>query len=135
MNASAFAVAPDFAAKLVEGVLLGIVKLALSWLPMLLSILFPPTVPIAVTGIVLFVVAIVFIAELFGRTHRSNGLSSGTNRAIGSTTYSVVHLALIYISWRIWGIGMFDDSIFWMLQMSAFMTVRIVLLETGVWVY
>jgi len=82
-------------------------------------------------AIVLLVVFIVFIAMTLGRPFGSNGLSPATNRWIGSVSYFIVHGAIIWICWNIWGLGMIDEGIFWMLQVIAFMSVRIILLWTG----
>jgi len=136
MNSSTtYIIPPDFAAKILEKTAQDIIQFipSLAW-PLLKTFL-SPVIPTIIIAIVLLVVFIVFIAMTLGRPFGSNGLSPATNRWIGSVSYFIVHGAIIWICWNIWGLGMIDEGIFWMLQVIAFMSVRIILLWTGIWVY
>lgn len=103
-------------------------------LPLLGSFL-SPVVPTVIIGCVTLVILAIFISFTFGRIRRSNGFHPDTNRAVGSFCYLIFHGAAFLICFKIWGLDMFDESIFYMLQMDAFMLVRIFLMSIGFWVY
>ncbi len=72
----------------------------------------------------------------WNRNYRSeNGLSPETNRLIGSLSYFVVHSVIFYVSFKIWGINMFDEIWFYLMHFASFYIVRFSLLAIGVWVY
>ena len=92
-----------------------------------------PSTPTIVVAVVTLIVFALFLAMTYGKPRRSNGLSASTNRLIGSVLYLVAHLAVIGICWKIWGIGMFEESIFYMAHLNARMLVRIMLIASGIW--
>lgn len=70
------------------------------------------------------------------RTYRSqNGLSPSTNRFIGRFLYLIFFLGIIALSYKIWGIQMFDEIWFYLMEAIAYLLVKITLLATGIWVY
>ena len=101
----------------------------------LLKIFLSPMLPTIATGCVTLVILAIFISITFGRIRRSNGIHPDTNRIVGSVCYLIFHSAALYICWKIWGLDMFDESIFYMMQIDAFMLVRIFLMAIGFWVY
>jgi hypothetical protein len=102
--------------------------------PILEKIFFPEG-PTIVVAAVLVVTSFIFLFMTFGRARRSNGLSSSTNRTIGSVCYFIAHGAVLLICFYFFGIDMFVESIFYMLHVIAFMWVRIFLLGSTIWVY
>lgn len=64
-----------------------------------------------------------------------NGLTPNTNRFIGSLTYFIFHSIIFIISFKIWGIQMFNEFWFYIMNLIAFMSVKIFLRITGIWVY
>ena len=63
----------------------------------------------------------------------SNGLSPDTNRFIGSLTYLVFHSLVFWISYKIWGIQMFDEIWFYLMHLIAFSSVKLFWMALGVW--
>ena len=63
----------------------------------------------------------------------SNGLSPNTNRFIGSLTYLIFHSLIFWISYKIWGIQMFDEALFYLMHLVAFLSVRLFLILIRVW--
>lgn len=64
-----------------------------------------------------------------------NGLTTRTNRIIGRVAYFVVHSLIFMIAYRIWDGEMFNEPWLYIMHISAFYLVRVLLLMTGVWVY
>lgn len=70
----------------------------------------------------------------FNRHYKStNGLSPDTNRFIGSLTYLIFHSFVLWISYKIWGIQMFDEIWFYLMHLVAFFSVKIFLIVIKVW--
>jgi len=63
----------------------------------------------------------------------SNGLTPATNRFIGSTLHFIIFITVIFISYKIWGIKMFEEIIFYALETLSFLLVKIILIITKAW--
>jgi hypothetical protein len=63
----------------------------------------------------------------------SNGLWPHTNRLIGSLTYIIFHSFVFWISYKIWGIQMFDEVWFYLMHVVSFFSVKLFLIFIGVW--
>lgn len=64
-----------------------------------------------------------------------NGFSPETNRLVGSLTYLIFHLFIFWISYKIWGIKMFDKVWFYLMHIVTFFSVRFFLISIGFWKY
>jgi hypothetical protein len=56
-----------------------------------------------------------------------------TNRLIGSLTYLIFHSFIFWISYKIWGIQMFDEILFYLMHLISFFSVRKFLIFIHVW--
>jgi hypothetical protein len=101
----------------------------------LLKTLLLPSKPTIIIFIITLIVLAIFLFLTFGRNREPNGLSAETNRLIGSICYTISFLAITGICFKIFGIGMFEENIFYMLELDAFMLVRIILIVIGIWNY
>jgi len=63
----------------------------------------------------------------------SNGLWPDTNRLIGSLTYFVFHSFIFWLSYKIWGIQMFDEIWFYVMHLAALSLAKLFLMAIHVW--
>ena len=73
------------------------------------------------------------MVKYFKNFKSSNGLFPDTNRFIGSLTYFVFHSFILWISFKIWGIQMFDEIWFYLMHLVAFFSVKLFLILAKVW--
>lgn len=62
-------------------------------------------------------------------------LSPKENRWLGSTIYSIIYLAIFYISLKIWGIRMFEEIYFYLMYVVAYFLTGSLLRAIGIWKY
>ncbi len=62
-------------------------------------------------------------------------LSPKQNRSLGSAIYSIIYLAIFYISLKIWGIRMFEEIYFYLMYIVAYFLTGFLLRACGVWKY
>jgi hypothetical protein len=58
-----------------------------------------------------------------------------SNREIGKFTYFIIHSSILYISYKIWGIKMFEEIYFYLMHLTAFSLTGFVLRKLGIWRY
>jgi len=63
----------------------------------------------------------------------SNGFSPELNRFVGSLTYLIFHSFVFWISYKIWGVQMFDEIWFYLMHVVAFLSVKVFLILIGFW--
>ncbi|OHB14778.1 MAG: hypothetical protein A2431_00380 [Candidatus Zambryskibacteria bacterium RIFOXYC1_FULL_39_10] len=64
-----------------------------------------------------------------------NGLDPDTNRFIGSLTYFIFHSIIFLVSYKIWGIDMFEEVFFYLMHLATFFLVGFTLRKLKIWVY
>lgn len=57
------------------------------------------------------------------------------NQKLGSSLYSVIFLLILFVSFKIWGMNIFDDIYFILIYIISFISVKIILRTLGVWKY
>ena len=55
------------------------------------------------------------------------------NQELGSFLYHMVFLSIFYVSFKIWGMKIFDGVYFFLIYIISFISVKIILRTVGIW--
>lgn len=61
------------------------------------------------------------------------GLGLKINHFISSLTYFLVHSLIFFISYKIWGVQMFDKTLFYGMHLVSFYLLRVLLTSSRIW--
>jgi len=57
------------------------------------------------------------------------------NQELGSFFYHMIFLSIIYVSFKIWGMKIFDSVYFFLIYTISFISVKVILRTVGIWKY
>ncbi len=61
------------------------------------------------------------------------GLSQKTNHFISSLAYFLIHSLVFFVSYKIWGVQMFDKALFYGMHLVAFYIIKFFLTTSRIW--